>query len=160
MPTRAAHVYCTCEDCIHAAGRSTGVRFPSMHAKNVHLQKKKLERDALPLEEVANQVFVSTLIDSSLETPGSKLWESRDDFQQRRDGTDDLLNLSAEPPIDEIVQSINRLSINNGVCCKGYKPSILTVVHQITLRALRLLLHHESRQAKLYIGGAPKTTNL
>jgi hypothetical protein len=110
MPNRK--VRCTCTDCVRKAGH-LGALFESSAQKVAHLVRRKSEEERDKLDDAAAHVFAATLLDpGSIQTSQSdKLWSSRDEFQETRDGTDDLLDPTYVPQVEDIVQGISRLRL-------------------------------------------------
>jgi hypothetical protein len=104
MPARPSPpVYCTCERCVHDAGDSRGIRFPSTNARNAHLARVRLEQEEwdaargnIAAEEA--RVFVTTVMDN-----GPPIDHSHDP---------DDLDFTSTVSLDDIVESVNRLNLN------------------------------------------------
>jgi hypothetical protein len=127
MPARKnAPVFCTCAACCRYSGHSKGVAFSSTIERTAHLARVNLERDTInssahtqPAEEdiqaASADVFVSTLLDNgpNLDSQPSKLWTSRNEFQQSI-STHRLPDASALA-IDDLINSVSQLTLSHDV---------------------------------------------
>lgn len=121
MPRRSRPVYCTCAQCCKAAVSSIGLLFPNSINRSAHLARLKSQDS--PQNEIDSEVFLDTFANvGPLQGGFSKLWTSRDAFQQvitesslpaDQQVTHDLSPLVDGLPlsVDDIVASMSRLAL-------------------------------------------------
>ena len=119
MPSRPNETRCTCIQCtqrggLDASGKPKGVMIPSRHL-STHLARVQAEQEAITareIEAVEAELVALTLTDDGPvhASQPSKLWTSRNEFQQDVSHTVHLPNVSMSPPISDILEGVSRLS--------------------------------------------------
>ena len=121
MPSRLSETRCICAQCsrqggFDASGKPKGVMMPSRHLP-AHLARVRAEQDKIlekERENIESRMVALALTDDGPDQTGqpSKLWTSREEFQQAVSPNHRLPDHSASPPINDILESVSRLSIS------------------------------------------------
>ena len=143
MPRRPVFCQCTHCRKQASTQNQKGVLFPSSAERSAHLagqnvrrnldasqssdnpiaRPSHLQQDPTPLssslsnaDSLSAEVFVSTLLDPGpdIENQPFRHWTSQDDFQHSRNvGPGETHNTALDSSIDDIIQSVNRLSFTD-----------------------------------------------
>jgi hypothetical protein len=118
MPFRSNDTRCFCIQCtwdggLDASGQPKGTLIPSQRLA-VHLTRVQAEHaEILAREAIEAQMVTLTFMDDGPDLAGqpSKLWTSREQFQQDVNHNDHLPDHSTSPPINNILEGVSRLSL-------------------------------------------------
>ena len=118
MPSRSTETRCFCIQCtqqggLDASDKPKGMMILSRHL-SAHLARVQAEQEAIAAgerEAVEARLVALTLTDDGPMDQPSKLWASRDEFQQDVSHTIHLPDHSATPPINDILEGVSRLSL-------------------------------------------------
>jgi hypothetical protein len=118
MPSRSNDTRCFCIQCTReggqdASGQPKGMLIASRRLA-AHLTRVRAEEaEILARNTVEAQVVALTLTDCGPDLAGqpSKLWTSREQFQQEVNHNHHLPDHSTSPPINDILEGVSRLSI-------------------------------------------------
>ena len=154
MPSRkAALVFCNCTECCHISHHPKGRPFSSAIEKTAHLARMHLEREPRShqtepqvaqedIGDIGARVFATTVLDDGpdLECQPSKLWTSREEFQQNSADVQYHSYAQSALPLDDIIAGVSRLSLES---VASGPPDLLSCnVDDLTTGSSGLCLEH------------------